>query len=436
MTIKVSVIGLGYLGATQAIVLAKMGHSVIGIDTDKSKVESLMSGRVPFFEPGLQEMLIEMLGTGRLEFYSEYPEKLKDVVVHFLCVGTPQKVGSNEVDLSAVLGSTRELAKRLGPDSLVVGRSTVPIGTAEKVRQILDEASKMGSVVRVAWNPEFLSEGTAIADSLTPDRIVVGVNDKWSEDRLREIYRPIVSMGIPFLVMDVRTSELVKVAANSFLATKISFINGVASVAEKTGASTSLLAEAIGLDARIGSRFLKNGLGFGGGCLPKDIAGFQFQAKEVGASSFADFLNSVSLINAGRVDELVEMARRLIGGITGKRIAVLGAAFKPNTDDLRSSPSVRLAKRFSAEGAEVLIHDPIVKSLPGSNDLKIVEALNDVFQEVDLVVLATDWQEYKNLSPEYVGEMVARKNFIDGRGLIDKQLWTSSGWSVLTLGEG
>jgi len=436
MTIQISVIGLGYLGATQAIVLAKMGHSVIGIDTDRSKVDSLMSGRVPFFEPGLDEMLVQMLETGRLEFSSDYPEKLKRVSVHFLCVGTPQKSGSNEVDLSHVLGSTRELAKHLGPGSLVVGRSTVPVGTAETVREVINEVSGLGNRVKVAWNPEFLSEGNAIADSLSPDRIVIGVSDNWSEELLREVYEPIASSGIPILTMDVRTSELVKVAANSFLATKISFINGVASVAEKTGASTRQLAEAIGLDERIGSRFLKNGLGFGGGCLPKDIAGFQFQADSVGAKDFANLLHNVSLINMSRVDDLVAMAAYKLTDLRGRRIAILGASFKPNTDDLRNSPSLILANRLSLSGAEVVIHDPIVKSLPEETTVRIVDSLEQVFQLVDLVVIGTDWEEYRNLEPDVIGNKVARKNIIDGRGVIDKEFWAKSGWDVSVLGEG
>jgi UDPglucose 6-dehydrogenase len=436
MTIQVSVIGLGYLGATQAIVLAKMGHSVIGVDKDRSKVEALMSGQVPFFEPGLDEMLVQMLATGRLAFSSDYSEKLKGVSVHFLCVGTPQKFGSNEVDLSHVLDSTRELAKYLSPGSLVVGRSTVPVGTAERLSGVIDEVSGLGKSVKVAWNPEFLSEGNAIADSLTPDRIVIGVSDSWSEQLLRELYKPITSSGIPILTMDVRTSELVKVAANSFLATKISFINGVASVAEKTGASTRQLAEAIGLDERIGPRFLKNGLGFGGGCLPKDIAGFQFQADSVGAKDFANLLHNVSLINMSRVDDLVGLAESKLTDLKGRKIAILGASFKPNTDDLRNSPSLILANRLSLKGADVVIHDPIVKSLPGKTELRIVDSLEEVFHLVDLVVIGTDWEEYRNLDPNMIGKKVARKNLIDGRGIIDEEFWAKAGWEISVLGEG
>jgi UDPglucose 6-dehydrogenase len=434
--VYISVIGLGYLGATQAIILAKLGHNVVGVDTDKAKVASLNSGQLPFFEPGLGELLAEMIHSGRLEFFSDYPEKLLDVSVHFLCVGTPQKVDSDEVDISAVLQSAAEIASRLSPRALVVGRSTVPIGTAEEVAKVVAEVSGFGSDTRVAWNPEFLSEGTAIEDSLNPDRIVIGVEDQESERCLREVYQPIIDSGVPFLVMDIRTSELVKVAANSFLATKISFINGVAAIAERTGASTKLLAGALGLDSRIGSSFLRNGLGYGGGCLPKDIAGFQYQAEAVGATEFASFLRSVRLVNDGRIDAMVMMALEMLNGLSGKRIAVLGAAFKPNTDDFRGSPGILLAKKFAAHGVEVSIHDPMVKNFLEEERIRLLSSVRESVREVDMVVLATEWAEYKTLLPEELGQLVRSKNIIDGRGSLQAKDWYSVGWEFRSLGEG
>jgi UDPglucose 6-dehydrogenase len=436
MSVDISVIGLGYLGATQAIILAKLGHNVVGVDTDTAKVASLKSGNLPFYEPGLGELLAEMISSGRLAFFDYYPEKLVDMSVHFLCVGTPQKEDSNEVDVSAVIKSAEEIATRLSLGALVVGRSTVPIGTAEKVARVVAEVSGLGSKAKVAWNPEFLSEGTAIEDSLNPDRIVIGVQDIESEEILREVYQPIIDSGVTFLSMDIRTSELVKVAANSFLATKISFINGVASVAEKTGASTDLLAEALGLDSRIGSSFLRNGLGYGGGCLPKDIAGFQYQAEAVGAAEFASLLGSVRLVNAGRIDATVMMSIELLGDLKSRKIAVLGAAFKPNTDDLRGSPGILLAKELASRGVEVSIHDPVVKKLSEGSRIQLCTSINEAMTGADLIILATDWAEYKTLLPEEIGRLVRSKNIIDGRGALQGKVWTSAGWEFRSLGEG
>jgi UDPglucose 6-dehydrogenase len=351
-------------------------------------------------------------------------------------VGTPQKIDSDEVDVSSVLDSAAEIAARLSPNALLVGRSTVPIGTAQKVARVVAEVSGLGSKAKVAWNPEFLSEGTAIEDSLNPDRIVVGVEDQESEKYLREVYQPIIESGVPFLAMDMRTSELVKVAANSFLATKISFINGVASVAEKTGASTKLLAEALGLDSRIGSSFLRNGLGYGGGCLPKDLAGFQYQAEVVGASEFASFLGSVRLVNNDRLDTMIMISQEMLGELDGKRVAVLGAAFKPNTDDLRGSPGILLAKKFASLGVRVSIHDPVAKNLLGVGGIELFNSVVEAVNEVDLLVLATEWAEYKLILPEELGRLVRSKNIIDGRGALQSKEWTSAGWEFRSLGEG
>lgn len=434
MSFKTSVIGLGYLGTTQAVILAKMGHSVIGIDTDKAKVESLSSGKLTFFEPGLAEMLGEMLSSGRLRFVASYPEELREVDIHFLCVGTPREENSDEVDLSAIIDSATALAKFLSPDALVLGRSTVPVGTAEKVRRLLSEET--GSKQKVAWNPEFLSEGTAIRDSLKPERIVIGVDDKESETILRQLYKPLTDSGVPLLAMDTRTSELVKVASNSFLATKVSFINGVASVAESVGASTTLLAEAMGLDPRIGSQFLRNGLGFGGGCLPKDVAGFQMQAQKAGASEFASLLQSVSNINRSRVQQTLKLAETLIPELSGKSVAILGASFKPNTDDTRESPGLTVARELFKIGALVAVHDPVVKLDNSLEGLVVSSELDLVIKEADLVIIATDWPTYKELDPFVLGKTVRSKYLIDGRGVIDIPGWQAAGWTVLALGEG
>jgi UDPglucose 6-dehydrogenase len=431
------VIGLGYLGATQAIILAKQGHSVIGLDTDPSRVQSLAAGNLPFYEPGLSELLKEVLATGRLRFTSSYGEELGEVDIHFLCVGTPSVSNSEEVDLSAVLQSTSLLAKFARADSVLVGRSTVPAGTADRLRKSASDVA--GFDFRVAWNPEFLSEGTAVRDSLEPDRIVIGVDDTESEQILRQLYKPLTDAGVPLIVMDTRSAELVKVAANSFLALKISFINGVASVAEQVGASSQDISLALGLDSRIGPGFLRNGVGFGGGCLPKDIAGFHSQAVSVGSNDFAGLLSSAIEVNKARRSTVVDLAKEILGTLNQKKIAVLGAAFKPNTDDTRDSPGLTIAEALSAQGASVVVHDPVVRSLPptaDSEELKLTQEVKEAISEVDLMIVATDWPEYRDLDPEFIGGKVKAQNLIDGRSILQPDKWREAGWRVVTLGEG
>jgi UDPglucose 6-dehydrogenase len=431
------VVGLGYLGATQAVILAKQGHSVIGVDSDSAKVESLASGKLPFFEPGLSDLLREMLATGRLRFTDKYGPELSQVDIHFLCVGTPSLANSEEVDLSAVLESTASIAKFAKIDSLIVGRSTVPAGTADRLKKIASDAA--GFDLKVAWNPEFLSEGTAVRDSLEPDRVVIGVDDAESEQLLRELYKPLTDAGAPLIAMDTRSAELVKVAANSFLALKISFINGVASVAEKVGASSHEIALALGLDKRIGTGFLRNGVGFGGGCLPKDIAGFHAQAVSVGSIHFAGLLSSAIEVNKARRSTVVELSKQILGTLNRKKIAVLGAAFKPNTDDTRDSPGLTIGEALSGQGATVVVHDPVVHSLPPTSDsrkLNLTREVNEAISEVDLIIVATDWPEYKDLDPEFIGGKVKAQNLIDGRSILQPDKWREAGWRVVTLGEG
>jgi UDPglucose 6-dehydrogenase len=431
------VVGLGYLGATQAVILAKQGHSVIGVDSDSAKVESLASGKLPFFEPGLSDLLRDMLATGRLSFTDKYGPGLSQVDIHFLCVGTPSLANSEEVDLSAVLESTASIAKFAKIGSLIVGRSTVPAGTADRLKKVASEAA--GFDLKVAWNPEFLSEGTAVRDSLEPDRVVIGVDDAESEQLLRELYKPLTDAGAPLIAMDTRSAELVKVAANSFLALKISFINGVASVAEKVGASSQDIALALGLDKRIGTGFLRNGVGFGGGCLPKDIAGFHAQAVSVGSNDFAGLLSSAIEVNKARRSTGVELSKEVLGILNRKKIAVLGAAFKPNTDDTRDSPGLTIAEALSRHGAIVVVHDPVVHSLPPTSDsekLNLTKEVNEAISEVDLMIVATDWPEYKDLDPEFIGGKVKARNLIDGRSILQPDKWREAGWLVVTLGEG
>lgn len=427
-----SVVGLGYLGATQAIVLASRGFEVLGIDLDKQKIADLQQGKLPYFEPGLTDLLQGALESNRVSFVSGYSDELADVDIHFICVGTPLAEGGAEIDTSYVLEAAMSIAEYAKPDSILVGRSTVPVGTAQKIKNLIDRTDR--PTPKVAWNPEFLSEGTAVRDFLTPDRIVVGVEDAYSESLLLAVYKDFIDDNRPFLSMSLASAELAKVAANSFLAMKVSFINGVASVAESSGASTRELALALGMDSRIGSKYLANGLGFGGGCLPKDLTGFAGTAKKIGSEAFANMLGAATAVNENRIDATVDILKKYTAGISKPAVAILGAAFKANTDDLRNSPAISLAIRLKELNFQVKVHDP--KAGSGNKGAGISTDLNEVVKGVHAIVVATEWPEYKLLRPEAVGDLVARQLIVDTRGVIDSEPWISLGWRVLRLGEG
>lgn len=434
MGLRITVIGLGYLGVTHAVALVEFGHEVLGIEPDQSKLESLQKGIVPFYEPGLQEALEKALHTGRLQFSKTHTEFSKTADVHFICVGTPQQENSFAANTDYVVSATKDLAKFVSPESLVVGKSTVPVGTAHTLQTLLNDAA--GFEVSLAWNPEFLREGTALEDSRHPDRIVVGSNEKKAFERLREVYKPAIDSGSPFVEMDIETSELVKVAANSFLATKISFINAMAEIAEVTGADTVKLAEAIGYDERIGNKFLKTGIGFGGGCLPKDIRAFMARAEELGVQDAVDFLCDIDAINQRRRTRVIEILESELGDLKGKKIGILGAAFKPQSDDLRDSPALHIAHQLAERGATISIHDPkagvgLKEQFPKFN---VVETALDVFRGADAVVLATEWNEYKEIQPEIALKLASNPLIVDGRNILDVNLWLSAGWNLYALG--
>ena len=431
---KIGVVGLGYLGVTHAVAMAKLGHEVIGIEPDLNKLNRLRSGRVPFFEPGLQEALIEVTEGGRLSFQKAHDERSASSGLHFICVGTPQLSGSHAADTSYVFSAARELAAVISQDAIVAGKSTVPVGTASLLKKEMSEIA--GFEVNLAWNPEFLREGTALEDSLKPDRIVVGSWNEHSVEKLRSVYEPIIKSGTPFISLDVATAELVKVAANSFLATKISFINAMAEVAEVSGADTVALAEAIGYDERIGKKFLRNGVGFGGGCLPKDIRGFIARAEELGVGSAVDFLRDVDQVNLRRRDRVVELAQQELSDVTGKQVLVLGISFKPDSDDLRDSPSLDVALRLQALGAKVRVHDPMALGALGDRhpQLERTDDLEAGLRNADRVILGTEWAEYRALDPATIGDLVANKLVIDGRNVLDVTSWQAAGWRLIALG--
>ncbi|MFC8302309.1 UDP-glucose dehydrogenase family protein [Specibacter sp. NPDC057265] len=434
---RISVIGCGYLGAVHAACMAKLGHDVVGIDVDENKIADLAAGHAPFFEPGLENLLLEVQETGRLTFTSDM-SRAHGSDVHFICVGTPQKKGENAADMTYVDAATQALLPYLHSGDLVVGKSTVPVGTAARLAEMV-QAHEPGA--HLAWNPEFLREGHAVKDTLTPDRFVYGVPGG-SEDHaavavLDEVYATPLGMGTQRLVADYATAELVKAAANSFLATKISFINAMAEVCEATGADVTVLADAIGLDDRIGRKFLNAGIGFGGGCLPKDIRAFMARAGELGADQALTFLREVDAINMRRRSRTVELARDLCGGtLMGQRITVLGAAFKPDSDDVRDSPALSIAAQLQLQGAVVTVSDPqslgnAARRFPELNYVaNTAEALNNA----DAVLLLTEWKEYRDLDPFETGTLVKQMRILDGRNVLDLQKWRAAGWSIRGIG--
>ncbi|SDD83057.1 UDPglucose 6-dehydrogenase [Sanguibacter gelidistatuariae] len=432
---QLSVIGCGYLGAVHAACMVSLGHEVVGIDVDPDKIKALANGDAPFFEPGLPELLRTAMGTGRLSFSTDIADA-HGAQVHFVCVGTPQKAGSNAADLTYVDASVTSLIPHLRAGDLVVGKSTVPVGTAARLAAQI-AAETPGAML--AWNPEFLREGYAVQDTLTPDRFVYGVPEDGSAATalLDTVYAQALAAGTPRIVTDYATAELVKVAANSFLATKISFINAMAELCEVTGADVTELADAIGLDERIGRRFLNAGLGFGGGCLPKDIRAFMARADELGADQAVGFLREVDAINTRRRVRMVDLAREVNGGsVEGKRIAVLGVTFKPNSDDVRDSPALDVAAQLARLGAHVMITDPegIDNARRRHPHLTYVSTVAEATAGADAVLLLTEWREYRDLDPAVLTKFVSSRTILDGRNALDPAVWRAAGWSYRALG--
>ena len=436
-TPRLTVIGTGYLGATHAVCMALLGFEVLGVDVDRRKVELLASGEVPFYEPGLDEKLREALDSGRLRFGTDFAEAAEWGDVHFICVGTPQSGDSHAADLTYVDAAFRQLAERITRKALLVGKSTVPIGTAARLTELVASISPSSEPVELAWNPEFLREGYAVKDTLHPDRLVFGVASAWAEAKLREVFRPIIDEGTPVVVADLATAELVKVAANSFLATKISYINAMAEVCEATGADVAVLSTALGYDSRIGARFLKPGLGFGGGCLPKDIRAFIHRAEEVGAGQAVAFLREIDEINLRRRARTVDLIREVSGGsLEGIRVGALGAAFKPNSDDIRDAPALEVARMLRTEGAIVTIYDPKANANAQRTfgGLWYADSLAEAVKGADVLVLLTEWQEFRDADPDDLGALVNHRRIVDGRHALDADAYRAKGWEYRALG--
>jgi UDPglucose 6-dehydrogenase len=443
MALKITVIGTGYLGATHAAAMAELGFEVLALDVVPEKIEKLERGEAPMYEPGLDELLRRHVAgfegsSGRLRFTQDWAEIGAFGDVHFVCVNTPQRHGEYASDMSYVDSAFASLAPHLHGPALVVGKSTVPVGTADRLASYLAAHAPAGEDAELAWNPEFLREGFAVKDTLHPDRIVVGVRSERAEKLLREVYATPIAEGSPFVVTDFPTAELVKTSANSFLATKISFINAMAEVCEAAGGDVAKLAEAIGYDDRIGKKFLRAGIGFGGGCLPKDIRAFMARAGELGADQALTFLREIDSINMRQRGQMVELARQALGGgpFLGKRVAVLGATFKPDSDDVRDSPALNVAGQIHLQGGQVTVYDP--KGMDNARrvfpTLGYADSALDAVRGADIVLHLTEWREFRELDEEALGEVAAARIILDGRNALDPERWRKAGWTYRAMG--
>ncbi|MGA8116476.1 MAG: UDP-glucose/GDP-mannose dehydrogenase family protein [Actinocatenispora sp.] len=447
---RLTFLGCGYLGSTYAACFAELGYEVLGMDVDEAKVAKLAAGETPIHEPGLDELLKRNLATGRLRFTTDYAEAADFGDVHFICVGTPQRADGMAADLSYVESAVTGIAPHLTRQALIVGKSTVPVGTASWVEELVHKNAPDNVEVHVAWSPEFLREGFACEDVLRPDRVVFGVKSDWSRAMLYTAHKALFDLAatedreVPVVVTDFATAELVKVAANAFLATKISFINAMAEVCEASGADVTLLAKSIGYDARIGNKFLRAGIGFGGGCLPKDIRAFQARAQEIGAGEALRFLHEVDLVNQRRRNRVLQMAAELLGrpigpagpDFTGVRVAVLGAAFKPNSDDVRDSPSLAVAKALSKTNADVVIYDPegMENARRELDSVSYAKTMLEAVRDSDLTCVLTEWEEFRRADPSVLGEAARARRVFDGRNCLDHVSWIGAGWDYRGMG--
>ena len=434
---RVTVLGTGYLGITHAACMASEGFEVLGVDIDADKVAKLNAADVPIFEPGLRELVRDGLSSGRLRFGTSYQEAAEFGDVHFVCVGTPQRRDGNGADLSQVESCVDDLAPCLTRPCLIVGKSTVPAGTAVALAERVAAKAPAGDAVELCWNPEFLREGHGVQDTISPDRLVIGVRSAHAERVLRQVYARQLEAGVPLFVTDLATAELAKVAANAFLATKISFINAIAEVCDAAGANVTVLADILGADKRIGAAFLQPGLGFGGGCLPKDVRAFLARAAELGAGEALNFLREVDAINLGRRTSMVNLACEVAGGsLAGKNVGVLGAAFKPGSDDVRDSPALDVAQILHGMGAEVTVYDPeaLENARTVCPNLRYATSAAAAATGAHVLLLLTDWPEFASLDPEELGTVVAARAIVDGRYMLDPAAWRAAGWKYRASG--
>jgi UDPglucose 6-dehydrogenase len=437
MPVRVTILGTGYLGTTHAACLANLGFDVLGLDTNETQVKALASGSLPFHEPGLEQLLRSGLDSGRLQFTTRYEQVAQFGDIHFVCVGTPQQPGADAADLTYLHACIEALAPLLNHPCLVVGKSTVPVGTATTSARRIAELAPVGARAELAWNPEFLREGHAVADTVRPDRIIAGITSSRAESLLREVYAGPLAAGVPFLVTDLATAELAKIAANAFLATKLSFINAMAEVCEAAGADVVQLAQALAYDARIGGRFLAPGLGFGGGCLPKDIRAFGASARQLGIASISTLLDEVDTVNQGRRIRMTNLATELAGGsAAGRRIGIWGCSFKPHSDDIRDSPALQVAANLHRQGARVTVYDPAAmeRARQTHPELDYAASMYEAAVGTHVLLLLTEWPEFSQADPAEVGKLVAQRNVADGRNVLYPDRWRRAGWQYRALG--
>ncbi|HEX6449000.1 MAG TPA: UDP-glucose/GDP-mannose dehydrogenase family protein [Trebonia sp.] len=417
--------------------MAELGHEVLGVDTDACRIAALAGGRAPFYEPGLNDLLVSTVSSGKLRFSTSLAEAARFADTHFICVGTPQLPGSLNADLSYIEAVIDGLASNVTRDCLVVGKSTVPVGTASRLAARLNDLTRKGIAASLAWNPEFLREGFAVEDTLHPVRLVVGVTSDKADANLRAVYAPLLAAGVPYITTNLATAELAKVAANAFLATKVSFINAMADVCEASGADVVTLADVLGHDSRIGRQFLSSGLGFGGGCLPKDIRALMARARELGLGDSVQFLREVDEINSARQQRAVDIARDMVGGSFAKQnVAALGAAFKPNTDDVRESPALKVAMAIRSEGATVRVHDPRANdnARQACPELDYVDEPEKACEGAGIVLHLTEWSQYRELNPAGLRSVVDAPRILDARNVLPLRKWRAAGWIVQSMG--
>lgn len=433
---RISVIGTGYLGATHAACLAHWGHEVVGVDADRERLEQLVAGSVPFHEPGLDELVADGVRAGRLRF-SDDIGAVAGCEVHFLCVGTPQREDGPQADLSALWSAAESLAPHVRPDDLVVGKSTVPVGTARELSERM--RAWCGHEVRVAWNPEFLRESQAVHDSLQPDRLVLGLTDPADGRVLRAVYATLLADGVPLVDTSLETAELAKSAANLMLAARISMVNVLAETCERAGADASDLVSILATDPRIGSEMLVPGVGYGGGCLPKDSRAFADRADQLGVFGADELVADIDKVNLHQRTRTVDTAVHMLGDRPeGRRVAVLGAAFKADSDDIRESPALEVACRLRERGADVVVYDPragenVRRSAP---ELPVADSAVEACEGAELVMVLTDWSEFGDIDPSSLASVVREQAVIDGRQVLDHAKWQSAGWEIYTLGSG
>ncbi|MHA7959248.1 UDP-glucose dehydrogenase family protein [Streptomyces sp. L500] len=434
---RVSVIGCGHLGIPHAVAMAEIGHEVIGVDLDRPKIDRLTRGQCPVHEGGLADLPARHTGTGRLRFSTDFAEAAACADVHFLAVGTPLDASGRGYDTTQVLGAAEALAPHLTRPCVVIGKSTVAVGTTRELAGLLARRAPAGEGVEVVWNPEFLREGHAVEDTLAPDRIVAGVPSRHAEDVVRELDGPLLRRGIPLYVTDHATAELIKTAANAYLGMKISFINGVADMCAAAGADVQQLAEAIGLDPRIGRGGLTAGPGYGGGCLPKDVRAFTAAAEALDAPEAAALLSATERVNDSRPAAALRLVEETLGrAVTGAKVTVWGAAFKAGTDDIRESPALAIAALMHHQGAAVTVHDPLAvpTALTHHPYLTYETDLEASVTGAELVVLATEWPHFRHAAPDHLATLVARPVLVDLRNLLDARTWRAAGWTVRQLG--